>query len=128
LSRLDGTTELSPEQMNARVERRHVPVSPEHSQIARLMCLVEALEADLAQTRAHVARLAERVAAVAEQMPKSFFLVYVREKGRAEWLNPFQFTSEAAARDCYRAWAFDGIHEAKMETRQRDPPSEEQAE
>jgi hypothetical protein len=44
------------------------------------------------------------------------FLVYFREKGAQAWNDgPFEFTSEAEAHHCYRAWALDGIHEAKIE-------------
>ncbi len=50
--------------------------------------------------------------------PESYYLVYFRERGKAEWKYPFEFTSEAQAWHCYQAWACDGIHEAKMETRQ----------
>jgi hypothetical protein len=44
------------------------------------------------------------------------FLVYFREKGAPKWMEgPFEFNSEAQAHHCYRAWALDGIHEAKIE-------------
>lgn len=85
--------------------------------LARHAARIEALESKLGDTQASWERRFE--ALEGQQKPESYYLIYFREKGQAEWSGPMEFTSEAEALQCYQAWALDGIHEGKMETRQR---------
>ena len=49
------------------------------------------------------------------QAQPEWWLVSFREKGDEVWQDFETFDSEVEARHCYRAWALDGIYEAKIE-------------